>query len=112
MPRRSADLEMYAVFDPRVGLVNDLRNGQWPVPTSMPRRHYKQEALRRGSQWGTWQMDRSWPERSVVRAIHGGLSDRERRRSSLPWTLVAAGFLAVGIVAAGLLAVGLERGLL
>jgi hypothetical protein len=112
MSKRSADLEMYAVFDPRVKLVNDLRSGQWPVATSAPKRDCKQEALRRESQWGTWQMDRSWPERFAVRTSHEGMSERQGRRSSPSWTLVAAGFVAVGIVAAGLVAVGLEKGLL
>jgi hypothetical protein len=112
MAKRSPDLEMYAVFDPRVTLLKDLRDGQWPVPTSVPGLDCKRERLRRESQWGTWQMDRSWPERSSVQTIQEGLSDGEERRNTLSWTLVAAGFLAVGIVGAGLLAVGLEKGLL
>lgn len=112
MARRSPDLEMHAVVDPRVALLNDLHWARCPVPTSQPLRGYLPGSARRVAQWPTWQMDRSWPQRSPARLTVECLSVGAARPKSLPWTLGAAGFLALGVAAAGLLAVGIERGLL
>jgi hypothetical protein len=112
MGKRSSELEMYTVFDPRVSLLKDLQAGQWPVPVAQPSRDPDRETARRDAQWATWQMDRSWPERSGMRTTGEGRPVADIRRNGLPWILCAAGFVAVGIVAAGLLAVGIERGLL
>ena len=38
MSERRPDLEMYAAFDPRITLLQDLREGLWPVPSSLPER--------------------------------------------------------------------------
>ena len=112
MATRNPDLEMYAVVDPRVALLNDLHWARCPVPTSQPLRGHLQGRARRVAQWPTWQMDRSWPQRSPARLTVECVSVGAGRRSALPWTLGAAGFLALGVAAAGLLAVGIERGLL
>ena len=103
MAKRNPDLEMYAVLDPRVTLLNELRNA-----------HYERshEAIRREAQWPTWQTDRSWPDAAAVRMPVDRASRTAAPHDSLPWTLGAAGFLALGIIAAGLLTVGIERGLL
>jgi hypothetical protein len=110
--RRNRDLEMHAIVDPRVALLNDLHWARCPVPTSQPLRERLPGRARRMAQWPTWQMDRSWPARSPARLTVECLSVGAPRRASLPWTLGAAGFLALGVAAAGLLAVGIERGLL
>ena len=96
MSNRSQDLEMFAVCDPRVNILNDLRAAR----------------TRREAQWATWQMDRSWPAQSPVRMTVECMSVGAARAKSLPWTLGAAGFMALGVAGAGLLAVGIERGLL
>lgn len=103
---------MYAVVDPRVALLNDLHWARCPAPTSQRMPVRNPGAARREAQWPTWQMDRSWPQRSAVRTNIECVSVGASRRSGLPWTLGAAGFLALAIAAAGLLTVGIERGLL
>jgi hypothetical protein len=103
---------MYAVFDPRVSALNDLREAQWPVPSSPYRHDAHRETARRESQWATWQMDRSWPDRSHLRRPAEPPSVSAVARGDMQWKLTAAAFLALGVVAAGLLTVGIERGLL
>src|SRR5580658_7761324 len=103
---------MYAVVDPRVALLNDLHWARGPAPASQPMRDRSPGAVRREAQWPTWQMDRSWPERSPARISIECVSVGAPRQIRRPWTLGAAGFLALGVAAAGLLAVGIERGLL
>ncbi|HEY6456253.1 MAG TPA: hypothetical protein VIY90_13350 [Steroidobacteraceae bacterium] len=98
MARRIADLEMYAEIDPRVTLLKDLREGR--------------ETARRSADWGTRQLDRSWPERSMGRPAVEHTPVGEVRRESLSWMLVAAGLLATGIVVAGFVTIGIEKGLL
>ena len=112
MATRNRDLEMYAVVDPRVALLNALHGPPRLVPISPQKRDLTLERARREAQWPTWQMDRSWPDRMAARTTIERASVSAVRRASLPWTLGAAGFLALGVVAAGLLAVGIERGLL
>jgi hypothetical protein len=110
--RRNRELEMYALVVPRIALLNDLHWARCPVPTSQPMRDRNPGRARREAQWPTWQMDRSWPQRSAARVNIECVSVGAARRKSLPWTLSAAGFVALGVAAAGLLAVGIERGLL
>lgn len=112
MATRNRDLEMYAVVDPRIALVNDLHWARCPDPTSQPMGDRSPGSPRRAAQWPTWHMDRSWPQRSSARVSIECVSVAAARPNSPPWTLSAAGFLALGVAAAGLLAVGIERGLL
>jgi hypothetical protein len=100
------------VFDPRVTVLKDLRDEHGPFPLARPNCEPFRETARREAQWATWQMDRSWPDWSTSRARGEPMPVAEVGHNGLPWTLCAAGFVAVGIVAAGLLAVGIERGLL
>lgn len=112
MAKRKLDLEMYAVVDPRVALLNELHWARCPVPSAQVMRDRSPGAIRREAQWPTWQMDRSWPSRSAARTTIECMPVGAARRHGLPWTLGAAGFLALGVAAAGLLTVGIERGLL
>lgn len=89
MKRSRSDLEMNAVFDPRIGLLKELRDAH---------------SARRDAQWSTWQMDRSWSERVAVRTPIERVAVRGTRYEHFAWML--------GVVAAGLPAVGIERGLL
>jgi hypothetical protein len=109
---RGSDLEMHAVFDPRITLLKELRGGEWPVPIARQKREPNPETVRREAEWPTWQMDRSWPEGSATRMSIEHTPVSEAPRTGLAWVLGAAGFLALGIVVAGLLAVGIEKGLL
>jgi hypothetical protein len=110
--KRSPDIEMFAVFDPRINLLNDLRAGEWPVPRGLSPRDASQERARREAQWPTWQMDR--PSLEGWRAP-GPVEDQEAsgsERKDLSWVLASALFVALGVVGAGLLTVGIETGLL
>jgi hypothetical protein len=93
---RSQDLEMFAVYDPRVSALNDLRAAR----------------TRREAQWATWQMDRSWPHRWGAPTPIERVLDRAPQRKDLPWIFASALFVALGVVGAGLLTVGIEKGLL
>jgi hypothetical protein len=112
MAKRNLDVEMYAVVDPRVALLNELHWARCPVPSVQVMRDRSAGAIRREAQWPTWQMDRSGPARTAVRTTIECLPVAAARRTGLPWTLGTAGFLALGVAAAGLLTVGIERGLL
>jgi hypothetical protein len=82
MSKRRPDLEMYAVLDPRIALLKDLRDG---------------ESARRGAQWATWQTDRSWPHQSAKRLPIQAVGDDEVRhmRDYFPLVLSATGLLAL-----------------
>ena len=91
MSKRAPDLEMYAVLDPRISLLKDLRDG---------------ESARREAQWPTWQTDRSWPDRPARRLpIQLADNDEVRHlRDYFPLVLSAAGVLALVVaIAAALL---------
>jgi hypothetical protein len=90
MSNRRPDLEMYAVLDPRIALLRDLRDG---------------ESARREAQWPTWQTDRSWPERSARRLPIQAAADDEVRhmRDYFPLVLSATGLLALIVAIAGAL---------
>ena len=109
MAQRNSDLEMYAVLDPRITLLNSLRDAQWPVPTSRLDRDNARETARRKAQWPTWQMDRSRPDRS---APIDCAEDSGSQREGLPVVLRGAGFLVLIVVAVAMLVVGIEMGLL
>jgi hypothetical protein len=93
---------MYAVLDPRVTMLKDLRDAEWPVATSPLERERSPEAARRAAQWPTWQMDRSWPDRSAARLPAPLVDDGRLRnlRDFLPLLLSGAGVLALVVVIA------------
>jgi len=92
MSERRPELEMYAVLDPRITLLKGLRNGTERNP----------ESARREAQWPTWQMDRSWPERSARRSAIQPADDDEVQhlRDYFPLVLSATGLLALIVVIA------------
>jgi hypothetical protein len=73
---------MYALLDPRITLLKDLRDG---------------ESARREAQWPTWQADRSWPARAARRLPVQPLDDDQVRqlRDYFPLVLSATGLLAL-----------------
>src|SRR5580692_4387124 len=79
--KRRPELEMYAVFDPRVALLAELRRAN-------------PGAERRAAQWPTWQSDRSWPAPSPARIAIERLSVGELRRDGASWNIAAAAFMA------------------
>jgi hypothetical protein len=87
---------MFAVCDPRVNILNDLRAAR----------------TRREAQWATWQMDRSWAQRWAAPTPLERVLDRAPHRKDLPWIFASVLFVALGVVGAGLLTVGIEKGLL
>jgi hypothetical protein len=97
--RRRPELEMYAVIDPRVALLNELRRANPGTE-------------RRMAQWPTWQADRSWPGRAPARIAIERLPVSELRRDGRQWNIAVAAFMALGVVATGLLAAGIGKGLL
>jgi hypothetical protein len=91
MSKRKPELEMYALIDPRITLLRDLRDG---------------ESARREAQWPTWQRDRSWPDRSARCLPVQPLDDDQVRhlRDYFPLVLSATGLLAlIAVIAVALL---------
>jgi hypothetical protein len=93
-------------------VLNDLRDAQWSLRTSLRDRDRHAASVRGEAEWPIWQMDGSWFNRSVRPVPDSYLDGRPARiQQSSPAVLSLAALVALFAVTAAVLAIGIGVGL-